>query len=498
MLLRSRVFALLLAGLTLPLAGHAWQKAATMAAQTPSVSVPDFKGKTLEEVRALDIIPNSKLRLFATITPQGPTDGVVASQTPLAGTRVYPGRSALLITLEPRKPSALENFLQQVITAQNAMTQVPQLDGDTAVIARRKIVAARLRANIVGSEGYVVQQSPLPGVSVKPGTTVTATLALPQTTVPSLYGATMPQAQAAVARAYLTLQDSPGSDAAGATVQSQSLQPGTQVPRGSPISIRLYAPVPAPAEPQPASGVPPQPVPAPQTPTPETPPPPQIFVPSVIKLTYAQATDVLASVKLQPTKLSGPDSGLVTLQSPIAGTPVEAGATVGLTLALPSVIVPPLLQESESVATERLRVFSLVPRSTRSPDWRPDATHLVIAQDPSAGATVDAGSTVAFTVGNTAPPPPWWTKLPTWTWLTAALALAGALGFFLRRPPAITHETSPLSPLATCTLAAQQPTPHIRVDNEDGPALRFKLELRDRTSAGHSTVADEPTLTRKG
>jgi hypothetical protein len=131
MYIRRLFFALFLC---IPLRLYAWQTPAIpMMAQVPSVPVPDFKGKTYKEVQALAIDPRTKRSLFANITPIGPIDGVVATQSPEKGTPVYPGRSPLAVTLEPPKPSPLQNFLQQLATAaQNNEAKKPRPVGAEA------------------------------------------------------------------------------------------------------------------------------------------------------------------------------------------------------------------------------------------------------------------------------------------------------------------------------------------------------------------------------
>jgi beta-lactam-binding protein with PASTA domain len=489
------------------------------APQVASVPVPDFKGKTLQQVRDLAVVPGTKTALFATIVPEGAQDGVVATQTPAAHTPVYPGQSRLLITLEARKPSALETFLQGIINAQAEQAkpaQVPDVSGRNADTARRLIEAAGLRARVTGDSGGVAaQQSPAAGRTARAGSTVTVTLALPPTVAPSLYGLHLAQATAALDKSYLRVGDVLGEDGDRATVRSQTVPAGTEVPRGSSIGVALYTP---PQEKPPQQQPPPVQQPTGTPPLPEQPPaqqlpappqqPPQVFIPSLLKLNRAQAIDVLTSLKLQPGTITGPATGIVNGQSPEAGNLVDPGTTVGFSLAMPPVIVPSVLQEIQTGAEARLKIFSLVPNTSRAADWKAAASHVVVEQSPQAGTTVDAGSTVSIVIGNLVQPPPpsWWSRLPVWTWPAAAvvLALLGLAAWKIPRHPSsgqplprLTHE--PAAPaVATCTLTPRPAEAEIRTGDSDGPALRFKLKLHDREAAGQTVTHNEPAITRKG
>src|SRR4051794_23158020 len=84
----------------------------------PTIAVPDFKGKTLQQVQAAAIVPGTTRPMFLGIDSQGPDGGVVVSQTPAANTQVLPGRTRLQLTLDTPKPSAWETLLQQIVAQQ--------------------------------------------------------------------------------------------------------------------------------------------------------------------------------------------------------------------------------------------------------------------------------------------------------------------------------------------------------------------------------------------
>ncbi len=554
MYIRRLFFALFLC---IPLRVYAWQTPPiAMMAQVPSVPVPDFKGKTYKEVQTLAIDPRTKRSLFANITPIGPIDGVVATQSPEKGTPVYPGRSPLAVTLEPPKPSPLQNFLQQLATAaQNNDAKkprpVPDLYGKTRSIAERMVRAANLVFEVNGdNNGTVTQQYPPAKTFVEPGTTVSITLGLPDSTVPGLYGMTLNQAAARLEQSSLRLGDVIGQQATTATVQSQTVQPGTHLPRNSSVGVTVYSPPPPPPPPTPTVPVPnldkltrdqaisaletaglqPAAIGGPdaglvqsQSTAANTPVDrgssvgfvlaiPQVAVPNLNKSTRAEAIATLAAVGLKPGTVTGPSAGLVNgeSQSPPTGTQIDTGSLVSFSLVMPQVIVPTLLQEPQTEAEARLGVYGLVPAVTRTTDWNPKASHIVVAQQPDAGTSVDVASSVAVIMGNVPPPPNWWDRLPFWKWPAAlgTLSLLGWTGWKLSRKPQLPaingHKQpnqqgqQPFPPPAFPTLASHPVSPHIDIGNNGGPRLRFKITLHDTTDAASYTMSKEPTLTRKG
>lgn len=536
---------------------YAWQvPAIAMMAQVPSVPVPDFKGKTYKEVQALALDSRTKRSLFAKITPIGPIDGVVATQSPEKGTPVYPGRSPLVVTLEPPKPSPLQNVLQQLAVAvQNNDAKkprsVPDLYGKTRNIAERMVRTDNLILEVNGdNNGTVTQQYPLANTLVEPGTTVSITLSLPDSTVPALYGMTLNQAAARLEQSSLRLGDVViGQQATTATVQSQTVQPGTHLPRNSSVGVSVYSP-PPPPPPTPTvlvpnldkltrdqaisalaiAGLHPGAISGPdaglirnQSPAANTPVDrgssvgfvlaiPQVAVPNLNKRTRVEAIAILAAVGLKPGTITGPSSGLVNgqSQSPPTGTQVDTGSLVSFSQVIPQVVVPTLLQEPQTEAEARLGVYGLVPTVTHTTDWNPKVSHIVVAQQPDAGTSVDVGSSIAVIMGNVPPPPNWWDRLPFWKWpaTLGTLGLLGWIGWKSFRKPQLSTTNShtqpnqqkqqPFPSPAVPTLASHPVAPHVDIGNNGGPGLRFRITLHDTTDTARYTISKEPTLTRKG
>jgi len=156
------------------------------------VRVPDFTGKTLQQVRAEAVVTGTAQPLFVSISPQGPENGVVVTQAPKARTPVVPGLTRLFLTMETPKLSAFQAFVHQIASPEAKTARVPQLQGDTRNVASSSLEAARLKASFTGdTEGTVVQQYPAAGAPAPLGSTVIVTLAIPQVVVPSLYGMTL-------------------------------------------------------------------------------------------------------------------------------------------------------------------------------------------------------------------------------------------------------------------------------------------------------------------
>jgi serine/threonine-protein kinase len=97
-------------------------------------------------------------------------------------------------------------------------------------------------------------------------------------------------------------------------------------------------------------------------------------------------------------------SGLVISQSPLAGTSVNIGSSVSITVsqgAAPQSNVPGVVGMSETAAKETLSAAGFTYKVIYSPT---DASQvgIVISQFPGAGASAGPGSQIIITVGKAA------------------------------------------------------------------------------------------------
>lgn len=329
--------------------------------QQKPVLVPDFIGKTLQQVNTANVVPGTTQRLFASIDPQGPANGLVETQNPVAGTPILPGKSRLLLVLQTPTPRNV---------------QVPNVEGMNQANATRLLAGLNLLAVPRGdTSGVVTLQSPAAGRSVAPGTQVSLVFAAPQKTVavPDFRGATLQQVNDAnvvpgtTQRLFASI--APQLPANG-VVEAQKPAAGTQVlPGSSPLFLVLSTSV--------SSGQQPN----------------TLQVPNVEGLNQANATALLTRVKLRPV-VQGNTSGVVTLQSPAAGQIVAPGTGVSLVFAVPQTIV--LVPDFRGQTLQQVNAANIVAGSNQplfaSIDPQGPSDGIVEAQKPAAGSRVVAGA----------------------------------------------------------------------------------------------------------
>ena len=98
--------------------------------------------------------------------------------------------------------------------------------------------------------------------------------------------------------------------------------------------------------------------------------------------------------------------GVVMSSSPSAGSRVQTDTFVELTQSSgactpPPISVPPVVGETSTQASSQLSADNLVASLTSTTNCPSTSLGQVIAQDPSAGASVQSGSTVTITVCST-------------------------------------------------------------------------------------------------
>jgi eukaryotic-like serine/threonine-protein kinase len=159
--------------------------------------------------------------------------------------------------------------------------------------------------------GRVIDQSPVAGTTVNPGSTVTIIVAKapPSSTVPTFTGLTLTDAQALALQNHLTLASTDGvsTTVAVGSIISQDTPPGTQVPAGTVIQVVVSAP------------------------------PATVAVPDVTCFSFGHAKSVISGAGLNPVEGDPvpvnplcPNPNRVALEEPVAGTAVNAGSDVVL------------------------------------------------------------------------------------------------------------------------------------------------------------------------
>jgi eukaryotic-like serine/threonine-protein kinase len=168
------------------------------------------------------------------------------------------------------------------------------------------------------------------------------------------------------------VEEQPSTDVERGIVIEQSPREGTQVSKGSTVTITV------------STG------------------PRQVEVPSLVGGTYEEAVDALTELGLEPRRVevfSQKPVGQVTGQDPAAGEIVDEGSRVEVRVSkgVRQVAVPDVLGQSESSATAELRAAGFEVSATEaSSDTVSEG--LVSAQSPSAGTAVAKGSTVTITI----------------------------------------------------------------------------------------------------
>ena len=236
------------------------------------------------------------------------------------------------------------------------------------------LAEARPVKSITVGSGDIVSQSPKAGVSTKEGTTVTVVVSdgPPDVSVPNLSGMTCPQASNALTAAHFKSVCAPGAYNNNVTAgvlniwSIGSTQNPTRAPYGATITL------------VPSLGHEPATVPQiPQT------------------YTFAQAQAALQAVGLTATQTSNSSptvpNGNVISTSPASGAqaPYGSAVTVVVSTGPPTTTVPSVNGDSVQQATQALQQQGLSVSGVSG-----DPSHNVVGTQPSAGSTVQVGSSV--------------------------------------------------------------------------------------------------------
>jgi beta-lactam-binding protein with PASTA domain len=268
----------------------------------PTTTVPNVVGDT--QAVATTLITNAGLKVGTVTNASNSTvaAGVVISQSPALGGPAVADGSAVNLTVSSGPPT----------------TTVPNVVGDTQAVATTAITGAGLKvgtvttvSNSTVAAGVVISQSPAPGgPAVADGSAVNLTVSSgpPTTTVPNVVGDTQAVATTLITNAGLkvgTVTNASNSTVAAGVVISQGTAAGTVESDGFAISLVV------------SSG------------------PPTTTVPNVVGNTQTAATAAITGAGLTVGTVTTASNstvaaGLVTGQSPAAGTSESDGAAVSL------------------------------------------------------------------------------------------------------------------------------------------------------------------------
>ncbi|MEW2074977.1 Stk1 family PASTA domain-containing Ser/Thr kinase [Streptomyces sp. NPDC013433] len=260
------------------------------------VATPNFVGETKADAEQQAINGDVKLT-FEEKPCENQSKGKICSQDPTAGTKVDK-----------------DSTVNLVVSTGAPKVEVPDVEGlsfDDAeeALKEKGFEVEQQTEESTQTPDTVLSQNPAGGTSKEKGSTVTLTVAkeTAQVTVPSLLGKTPDEAKGLLESKGLVLgaqTEEESTAQAEGTIFEQSFAPGTDVDRGSTVTIKIAK--------------------APQNET--------FAMPKVTQMTVAQAKQVLAQNGLQLERVQGGgDDNAVVLQStPQEGQQVKKGDKVTL------------------------------------------------------------------------------------------------------------------------------------------------------------------------
>jgi eukaryotic-like serine/threonine-protein kinase len=327
----------------------------------------------------------------------GAAAGAAAAETPPA---YYAGPAVVVDPEERRRPPwwawllaalALAAIVLGIVllTGPGDVT-VPRVVGQQLPAATSELRAAGLETTVdrVTSGkpvGQVLAQDPAGGDRAKDGSTVTLTVSSGpgQVAVPPVDGLGERKATAMLIDKGLVV-DRVVRQADDAVPERRVIKTspaaGTSVDRGSDVTLFV------------SSG------------------PQRVAVPDVVGLTKEEAQQTLGNQGFQFTVTeqgsADADPGTVLSQDPAGGTEAEPGSSVAIVVAraIPTVIVPDLLNTSETEARDTLTAAGLEPRTSFRDVTDPNQDGIVLEQRPTSGTEVQEGAPVRIFVGRLTTP----------------------------------------------------------------------------------------------
>ncbi|MFI4990443.1 MAG: Stk1 family PASTA domain-containing Ser/Thr kinase [Solirubrobacterales bacterium] len=263
---------------------------------------------------------------------------------------------------------------------------VPNVTGETEQAASARLRAAglgvspSLASSATVADGRVISQSPVAHSRAEKGSRVNIVVSSGpgSSALPSVEGLTAAQAIERLRAAGFrpTRKEEPSSSVVKGKLIGTEPPAGTELQVGSPVTVLV------------SSGQ------------------AQVKVPDLAGDSRNGAEAALSAVGLTAGTVTeqvsaGATAGSVLAQSPKAGSSVETGSKVDLTVAKASneVAVPKVVGQSETQASAALGGAGFTPRVVNAPVSEQSQVGVVLKQSPAAGRTARKGSTVTLTVG---------------------------------------------------------------------------------------------------
>jgi beta-lactam-binding protein with PASTA domain len=411
-------------------------------------TVPDFRGKTLQQVKAEEALARQhKLPFFARIVPDSPDDGVVVSQVPEAKSRMLPDLTLVLTLRVPPAPTI----------------KVPSLLGLTWPVAVETLDKNDLQVGSVqgqkANESIVTGQFPMAGEPATPRQLVNLTLSTPQpmARVPSLLGLTWPAAVQILNDNDLQVGSVDGQRSNQSIVTGQSPMAGQPARPRQQISLTL-----------------------------STPPSPTMRVPSVLGMTEQDATRILNQSGLQVGDVEGPETSksFVATQFPGVGAVVAPGAAVNITLEAQT--VPPVQTQSGDTGqpsddqTDSTGQASTTSQTSQGSQTEPPVIPGTHSNSSTSGNVTPAqGSNMS-----------WRNKVLMWLLIGAAAGTIVTVVVSRVIQPKL-HGPSPAEYYVKASRAASTTT------IAHSPNIRFTVGVRHDVGKARLLIKSEPVIRRK-
>ncbi len=338
----------------------------TVSSGPPSVEVPQVKD--LPQADAVTAIEDSGLTVGSTEerTNANIPAGNAVKTDPAAGESVQLGTEVTLTVSKGPKPAVVPDVVG-----------LPKAEAKAAITDAGLALGEETVVEDPAPKNAVLSQEPTAGAEIATGSAVDLTISSgpPTVKIPDVKGTSASDAQATLEGLGLSVlvdERTNGNIAAGDAVKTDPAA-GTSVQVGSDVTLIV------------SKG------------------PKQIEVPDVVGLDTAAAKAEIKGVKLSPGEITEMEndvaSGTVLSQDPVAGSQVDQGSMVNLTVSSgpPLTTIPEVKDQSAADAQAALEAEGLVVDVQEKTNVNIPAGNAV-KTDPAAGTEVQAGSNVSLIV----------------------------------------------------------------------------------------------------